>query len=510
MTGLDWLVLGLYFLLMIVIGFWSHRQVKTTSDYFTAGGRMPWWLAGVSHHMSGYSAVVFVGFAAIAYSVGFTLYVWWAFAIAVGVLIGAMIIAPRWARLRMRLNIITPMQYLAQRYDVPTQQLLAWSGALLKVFDVGAKWTAIAIILNVFSGLPLIVGILLSGCVSLIYVTIGGLWADALTDFAQFVVQFVAAISLFVIVLAKLGGIGAFFGMWSRLPAGHLSLFGGPYTVTFVLAYFLIDFLSYNGGTWNLAQRFIASPTGKEARRAAILSAVLYLVWPLVLFYPMWAAPIFFPHLADPSDAYGIMARTFLPHGLIGFVLAGMFAHTMAMTSSDANAISAVVTGDILPVLSQKMRNLSGSGTLLAARITTLVFTGLSLVIAVESNLFGGVLGLILTWFGALIGPISIPMLLGLLPPFKKSGSRAAIVSWAAGLVVFGIEKYGLNNADVASTVALPVLVSLVLYVGVGLLSPQPAPKVSDLVDSLNDDRPVRRPSTGLAFDGGMSDPAGR
>ena len=487
MSGLDWTILGLYFLLMIAIGFWSHRQVKNTSDYFTAGGRMPWWLAGISHHMSGYSAVVFVGFAAVAYSVGFTLYVWWAFAIAVAVLVGAFVIAPRWSRLRMRLHIISPMQYLATRYNVPTQQLLAWSGALLKVFDVGAKWTAIAVILNVFSGLPLIVGILLAGTVSLIYVTVGGLWADALTDFAQFVVQFIAGISLFVIVLAKLGGLSGFVGMWSRLPASHLSLFGGPYTVTFVLAYLLINFLSYNGGTWNLAQRFIASPTGSQARRAAILSAILYLVWPIILFYPMWAAPIFFPHLKDPSQAYAVIAHSFLPPGLIGLVLAGMFAHTMAMTSSDANAISAVVTGDILPVLSQRLRHLSSSGILLAARVTTFIFTALSMIIAIKSDSFGGVIGLILTWFGALIGPISIPMLLGLLPAFKRSGPTAAIVSWAVGIIAFGVIKYGINGS-VAATVAVPVVISAILYIGLGFVSPQPASRVNDLVASLDSD----------------------
>lgn len=508
MSGLDWTVLGLYFLLMVGIGIWSHRQVKTTSDYFTTGGKMPWWLAGVSHHMSGYSAVVFVGYAAVAYSVGFTLYVWWAFAIAAAVLVGAFLIAPRWSRLRIRLHIISPMQYLATRYNVPTQQLLAWSGALLKVFDVGAKWTAIAIILNVFTGLPLLVGILLAGIVSLIYVTVGGLWADALTDFAQFVVQFVAGISLFVIVLAKLGGASAFTGMWARLPASHHSLFGGPYTVTFVLAYLLINFLSYNGGTWNLAQRFIASPTGSQARRAALLSAALYLVWPIILFYPMWAAPIFFPHLKDPSQSYAILAHTFLPPGLIGFVLAGMFAHTMAMTSSDANAISAVVTGDILPTLSRRMRHLSGSATLLAARITTVVFTGLSVVIAIKSDSFGGVLGLILTWFGALIGPMSIPMLFGMLPAFKRSGSVAAIVSWAGGLVAFGVVKYGFSGS-VAATVAVPVLVSIVLYVVIGFVSPQPSALASALVDSLDSDASAARAESTVAVDQGIASLAG-
>jgi solute:Na+ symporter, SSS family len=487
MSELDWIILGLYFLLMIGIGFWSHRQVHDAGDYFTAGGRLPWWLSGVSHHMSGYSAVVFVGYAAIAYSVGFTLYVWWAFAIAVAVTVGAFVIAPRWSRLRVRFHIISPMQYLATRYNVPTQQLLAWSGTLLKFFDVGAKWTAIAIILNVYTGLSLVVGIIITGGVSLIYATVGGLWADALTDFAQFIVQFIAGITLFVVVLAKLGGAGEFFGMWSRLPASHHAIFGGSYTIWFVFAYLLINFFSYNGGTWNLAQRFIASPSGTQARKAALLSAGLYLVWPIVLFFPMWASPIFFPHLADPTQVYALMSRNFLPPGLMGLVLAAMFAHTMAMSSSDANAISSVVVGDILPVISQKLRNLSPRGTLNAARITTIAFTAISMVIAAESNVFGGVIGLIVTWFGALVGPISIPMLLGLVPAFKRCGPTAAIVSWAGGLVAFALVKY-VFIASVAGVVAIPIVVSLILYSGLGLLNRGVRPEVGALVAALDTD----------------------
>ncbi|MHB1654247.1 MAG: sodium:solute symporter family protein [Desulfitobacteriaceae bacterium] len=489
MPLVDWIVLGLFFLLMVGIGIWSHRQVHDPHDYFTAGGKMPWWLSGVSHHMSGYSAVVFVGYAAVAYTDGFTLYVWWAIPVSIAVFVGAFTIAPRWARLRERYHIGSPMEYVSTRYNVPTQQLMAWSGVLLKVFDVGAKWAAIAIILKVFTGLPLVVGIIMSGGVSLIYATIGGLWADALTDFAQFIIQLVAGFAMFFIVLAKLGGFGAIFGIWNQLPPSHHAPLTGTYTLGFVLAYLLIDFLSYNGGTWNLAQRYIAAPNGAEARKAAILSGFLYLLWPLVLFFPMWAAPLLFPGLKDPSQSYAILAKNLLPPGLVGLVLAGMFSHTMAMTTSDANAISAVVTRDILPVISRKARNFSNKSSLKAARLTTFLFVALTMVIAVEANKFGGVLGLILTWFGALVGPISIPMILGLLPAFRHSGVTAAIVSWAGGIIAFTIVKYAFVSS-VAVTVAMPVLVSLVLFVSIGMLSrgSELPSEVAQLMDALSYD----------------------
>ncbi|MFB6465405.1 sodium:solute symporter family protein [Cytobacillus sp. Hz8] len=490
MSGIDWFVLILYFFVMIGIGVWSYRRVKNADDYFTAGGKMPWWLAGVSHHMSGYSAAVFVAYAAVAYQYGFTIYIWWAVPVSLAIFVGAPIIAPRWARLREKYQIGSPMEYLSTRYNLPTQQIMAWSGVVLKVFDVGAKWAAIAIVLQVFTGMPLWEGILISGGVSLIYSTIGGLWADALTDFVQFIIQFVAGITMFFIVLAKLGGFGEITGMWNKLPAHHTDLLSGPYTLWFVIAYVFIDFLSYNGGTWNLAQRYIATPNGKEAKKAAILSGFLYLIWPLILFFPMWASPIFFPHLAQPDQSYALMATHFLPKGLIGLVLAGMFSHTMAMTTSDANAISSVVTRDILPALTRKKESLTSHGSLIAGRTTTLVFVLLTMVIAVEQSSFGGVLGLLIEWFGALVGPISIPMLLGLLPSFRYCGPSAAITSIIGGLVIFALDKY-VFIVGTTATVGLPILGSFIIFVVIGYFTRNKAirPEAANMLAAINDDQ---------------------
>ena len=108
---------------------------------------------------------------------------------------------------------------------------------MLKLFDVGAKWASIAVILNVFAGVPLIYGIVISGTVSLFYITLGGLWADAFTDLAQFVVQLLAAIFPFSRGAMQLGGVGAVFTFWDRLPPANHALFNGPYTPLFCLAY---------------------------------------------------------------------------------------------------------------------------------------------------------------------------------------------------------------------------------------------------------------------------------
>ena len=494
MSFLDWTVLCSYFALMIGMGMWARTKIKNADDYFTASGAMPWWLSGISHHMSGYSTAAFVGYAAIAYSAGFTIYVWWAGTIALGMLIGCSTFPPRWARLRQRTGMISPLEFLVARYNLPTQQVLAWSGALFKIFDIGAKWTATAILLNVLANVPLVYGVLLTGSVTLVYAVAGGLWANALTDFSQFVIQLIAGFTMLFAVLAHLGGISALWMIWRRLPPSHSHLFVAPYTPLFAGVFLVLNTLSYNGGSWGLAQRFIAAPNGNDAKKAALLSASLYLVWPLVLFFPVWAAPLLLPNLADPSKSYALMAQMMLPRGVVGLVLGGLFASTMAMTSSDANAISAVVVRDILPALRGGRPRMSGIAQLLAGRICTFVLLVLSMIIAYYADHFGGVLGLIILWFAALTGPIAVPLLLGMLLPFRRCGPAAALTAWSGGVLTFIVIKFFLSaqitnfagNTATAVDVGSPVAVTFLLYIMVGLFTRKTRPPAYALLNSIN------------------------
>jgi Na+/proline symporter len=488
MTTLDWTVLAGYFVLMVLIGLWSRTKIKTVVDYFTTGGRIPWWLSGISHHMSGYSAVMFVAFAAVAYTYGITVYVWWAVSIGVGVGIGAFVFAARWNRLRAKHGVVSPLEYLAQRYNLPTQQVLAYSGAALKVVDIASKWVAIAVLLNGFTGVPMRWGILLTGVVTMLYATLGGLWADVLTDFGQFIIQAAAGIAMFVGVLRHLDGVPTLWKMWDQLPEGHGDALNGPYTPIFLIAFLFIKTFEYNGGMWNLAQRYMAAPSGSEAKRSALLSSILWLVWPLVLFIPMCAAPLLIPDLGKPEQSYVELAQLLLPSGLIGLVLAGFFSHTMAMVASDANVISSVITRDLGPVLVPKLRRLSDVATLKFARITTFTFVTVSMLIAILTNGQGVVLKIVVDLVAATMGPISIPLMLGLLPWFRRCGSRAAIASWAAGLIVWAVVKWGIGSTDTTLVVALPLATSLVVYVGLGFLMPERRDSVDALLDSLNTD----------------------
>lgn len=479
---IDLAIVILFFASMIIIGIMSYFKSKNAEDYFVAGGKLPWWLAGISHHVSGHSGAVFVAYAAVAYTHGFTMYMWWAFPVGVVIMASAKIFPVYWVRLRKNFHIQSPLEYLKTRYDLLTQQIMAWSGVILKVFDVGAKWAAIGILLHVVAGIPMLQGILVSGIVTLIYVTFGGLWGVIITDLIQFIVQVVGSVVMFVLTVKKLGGPGSVTGIWKQLPPEHSQLFNDPYTAGFVAVFFFLYFLSYNGGSWSLATRYISSPTEKEASKAARLSGFLYLVWPLILFFPMWAAPLIVPDIEDPNTSYGRLMLELLPQGMIGLVIASLFAATMGMTSSDVNTIAAVITRDILPVISPKFAN--DKHALRTARITTFVFTLATIIIALNYEKFGGVLGLMVKWFGALLGATALPLLFGLLPAFKSCGPKTAIGSIVAGIITFIITK-NITLHSLALEVGLPTIVSAAIYITIGLTTKATSPKVDSLINAL-------------------------
>ncbi|MDN3663868.1 sodium:solute symporter family protein [Algibacter miyuki] len=485
---LDWIVIIIFFLIMVAIGVWAHYKNKDSGDYFTAGGNLPWWLSGISHHVSGYSGAVFVAYAGLAYTHGFSIYVWWAMTVGISILVTINIFPVRWVRLRQKIGIQSPLEYLAIRYGVKTQQVIAWSGVVLKLFDVAAKWAAIAILLKVFTGVPILYGVLFSGGISIVYITIGGLWAVTVSDFIQFIVQIGAGIVMFFAATSKLGGIDSVFTIWDQLPAQNSEPFGEPYTVGFALAFLFINMLSYNGGTWNLATKYISSPDEQNTKRAAILSGILYLIWPLILFFPMWAAPILLPNLEDPTESYGLLTITLLPKGMIGLVLASMFATTMSMTSSDANTISAVITRDILPLHFKKFNVNTSVNPLIVARKVTFIFIFFTILIATQYESFGGILGLIVTWFAALVGPIAVPMLLGMLPLFRKSGSTAALVSIFGGLTSFALIKIFSISLPFALEISLPLMVSVFLYILFGFINrkAEVSSEVLELLESID------------------------
>ncbi|BFO22405.1 hypothetical protein SHKM778_87930 [Streptomyces sp. KM77-8] len=132
---------------------------------------------------------------------------------------------------------------------------------------------------------------------------------------------------------------------------------------------------------------------------------------------------------------------------------------------------------------------------LIAARVTTVVFLGLSMAVATQVNspTFKDIITVVIKWVAGLMGPIAIPMMLGLLRPFRRSGPTAALTSWGLGLLAFWLVNYPINWAvdggvPLEYQVSIPLAVSLVLYVMIGFAKPEDTPERMAVIERVNTD----------------------
>ncbi len=495
MGSVDYVVIVLYSLAMVWLALIASRRSKGMDAYFAAGHSLPWWMAAISHHVSGYSAVVFVGFAGKAASAGLSMWMLFSVPCFIAMMIGAKVWAPRWSRLK----VLTPVQYLEERFGAPVRVTVALAGIGVKFIDLGIKLYAIAIVVQVSTGWERTPIIIVGGVVTCLYVLIGGLWATVLTDLVQFAVQFLLSIIVVTAVLAAVGGWGS---MWEQLPASHGELLNADagISIEFWLVYLLVVILSYNGGTWGLAQRFIAVGEARDTQKAALLSGALFLVYPLVIFIPAWTAPLLMPQFFDPitlapiagfdpDQTYVLMAKQVLvgmAPGLLGLLVCSMFAATMSMIDSDINSLAAVFTKDVWErahkePLTEKQLSMVG-------RLATLAFgtAVLGAALAVDGSAgIGKVFSQTVKLFAAILPPVAIPLMFGML--FKRTTTRGALASLIGGFVAFAILK-NIYPDDFAIYTGGEILVSLVIFFGEGYLtrrSPEKEAEVERLFERL-------------------------
>ena len=460
---IDYILVIIYGFFVAGLGYWAKRLVKNPNDYFAGGKRVPWWLAAISHHMSGYSALTFVGFGSLAYVSGFSAWTFFSLPIFLAMIIGAYVWAPRWSRLK----VMTPIEYLEQRFNNKIRQLFAWSGIGIKFIDEGAKLYSLAMIVHVVTGWPLQEVIVACGIITVIYLFFGGLWATVLTDFAQFVIQFSITLIVVPIVLKMVGGMS---GLVAQMPPANRGFFSAQVTPSFIFVYFFVILLSYNGGQWGLAQRFYSIGKPRDARKAAFLSAFLFLIYPLAIFIPVWATRTIVGPISNGEHAYILVAEKVLSNispGFLGLLIASMFAATMSMVDTDLNALAAVFTKDIY----QRTFNKNASDVLLlrVGMIATAVLGMLTIGAALLTIQLQGAFKASVEWFAAILGPVSIPLLFGMI--YRKATWKGALWSWILGFATFVFFKFAWPSlTGLATTFALYTGMELLVSFGIFIL----------------------------------------
>ncbi len=218
LTAPDYVIILGYFVVVLLVGLYFNKRQTASQDYFAGGHQVSWWLAGISHYMSSFSAFTFIAYSQIAYLHGMVaISLFWVTAPACAV--GGLLFARRWRRAR----VVTPVEFLEKRFNASVRQLFAWAGIPVKIFDDALKIFATALILSTSVGINLQTSILVCGIITVTYTLLGGLWALVVTDYIQFLMKIAAMLLLLPLCLVQVGGFSRGF---HSLPPGHLNFVG--------------------------------------------------------------------------------------------------------------------------------------------------------------------------------------------------------------------------------------------------------------------------------------------
>lgn len=434
MNTLDFITIIVFAIGIISVGLSFSGKKKNMKSFFAAGGAVPWQMNGLSLFMGFFSAGTFVVWGSIAYSLGWvSVSIQWTMAIA-GLLVGSLI-AHRWNKT----GVLTAAEYITHRLGVKTQKIFTYLFLFVSLFTTGAFLYPVAKIIEVSTGIPLNTCILLIGGFCILYVAVGGLWAVVSTDVLQFVILTVAVIIVIPMSFNKVGSITEFI---QSAPEGFFSLTSKEYTWPFLIAFGIYNAI-FLGGNWAYVQRYTSVRNSSDSQKVGWLFGGLYVISPVLWMLPPMIYKVCNPTLVglESEGAYLMMCKEVLPAGLLGLVLGGMIFATASSMNSALNISAGVVTNDIFKRLHPQS---SDKTLMLVARLSTLAFGILAIVVALMVSSMGGIVNVVIS-VAALTGvPLYLPVIWTLFS--KRQTSQSVLTTTLLSLGINAFFKFVTPN----------------------------------------------------------------
>lgn len=401
MQLLDIVTILVFSLAVLLTGAALSKSGKDLKGFFGGGGNIPFGMSGLSLFMGFFSAGTFVVWGSIAYSHGFVAIVIQLTMAVAGFLVGSFI-APRWNRQ----GCLTAAEYITTNYGERTQKSYTYLFLAVSIFTSGSFLYPVAKILEVAAGVPLTVSIIALGAFCIIYTTLGGLRGVMVTDVLQFVILFMAVVIAVPLSFGKIGGVEEFF---DKAPQAFFECFNSEYTPWFIFAFCLYNSV-FIGGNWSYVQRYTAVKSPGDAKKVGWLFGSLYLISPILWMLPPMIYRIYNPGLVglDNENAYLLMCKEALPSGFLGLMLGGMVFATASSLNGTLNISAGVFTNDIYKRLHPAA---SDRSLINVARISTVFFGVLAIVIAMMVRSMGGIVNVVIS-VAALTGvPLYLPVI---------------------------------------------------------------------------------------------------
>lgn len=345
LSGLDWVLIGAYFLVVMGIGFYFSLKTRNSTDYFLAGRTAGWIAIGSAMFAANISSEHFVGLAGSGYYSGFAVAQYELFAAVACMALGWVFIP-----FYIRAGVFTMPEFLERRYNKQCRTYLTVISLVSYVLTkISVTLYAGALFLNMLFGWDLYTSSLVLVVATGIYTVAGGLSAVIYTELMQAFVLIGGAIALTWIGLEKVGGLSALIDTvpvdhWSMLkPISHPEfpwlgmIFGLP---ILGIWYWCTD--QY------IVQRALGAKNVDHARGGTIFAGYLKILPMFLLVFPGIIALKLFPGVpTEQSNTIYPKLSMLLPTGIKGLVIAGLFAAIMSSLAACFNSCGTLFTMDL-------------------------------------------------------------------------------------------------------------------------------------------------------------------
>ena len=286
---IDGLLIAVYVVFVLGLGFLLRRRVAGSADFFLAGRSMPAWTAGLAFLSANLGAQEMIGMAASGAKYGvLTSHFYWVGAIPAMVFVGVFMM-PFYYGSRAR----SVPEYLKFRFDEKTRAFNAMTFAVMTVFSSGISMYAMGALLRLLLGWNIHASIVVSAIVVLVYIAMGGLTSAIYNEVVQF---FLIVFGFTPLVFLGLREAGGWSGLRARVPDSYLHAwtnlgspsqnamgvewFGTLMGLGFVLSfgYWCTDFL--------VVQRAMAADSMNAARRTPLIAALPKMAFPFLVILP--------------------------------------------------------------------------------------------------------------------------------------------------------------------------------------------------------------------------------
>ncbi|WP_425755248.1 sodium:solute symporter family protein [Ihubacter sp. rT4E-8] len=451
MNGLDYVVLAVTVAAVLLIGWLSGKKDKSAAEFLMAGKGINKLQAGFSMAATDFGGSGLVGAIGYCYVVGMS-GIWWNLAAAPAFFLVGLFLAEK----IHKMNSTTVPEYLGKRYSPAVKCFAIVMHVFTNFASLSVQFTIACTTLYTITGISMHLSLFIS-VLLVIILTSGGLRSVVNTDATLFVIIIASVLCLLVAMLYSGAGIEV---IKAGLPAETFSLsrlgFWKPFS------WFVLCMLSYSTNQ-NYIQRMTAAKNEGTARFGAFFTAGFYFAISVMIGLIGICASVKIPGITDTNTVFAQALKSFLPHGIIGLGMAGLFAATISTGTSILHATTTLIINDLWKPLRKVEENSAAVST--SKIILLLIALSSTLISLFCSNIIDVI------YIAGLFYSVSVflPLILGMLN--SKITAAGALLSMIAAVSVSLLWEYNLIERTAALN-ALPAnVVGLVISAAVLMLS---------------------------------------